>query len=184
VARLAPSEGECHPCPIGECATCSQGVANLSQGWRLNGATDAMVHMQLAARTGNTPLLVFLCPQGGRKVKSCPALPVGLLRVARNASDVVTCRGNHTGTLCAVCLPGFNRKGSSDSRCVPCDATTQLGISPQAFSALVASLCLCGFGVLYPRCLITVCSHMTAMRMSDRTQLSNIDAANTVRQVG
>ena len=108
----------CVSCPV-ECASCADGIANLSVGWRLNGTSEEQMQRLLrGSTTGLQPQFAYQCPSAGYETVTCPPM---LLSTATNASSVA-CREHHTGPLCALCEPSFSRR-SSDGACAPCDDT-------------------------------------------------------------
>jgi hypothetical protein len=152
---------DCRPCPD-ECATCAHGVATLRAGWRLNAPTVAALRSQLGGagtvHGGARVQLAFLCPYAsshamgpGDTGPDCPSLELRAPTTA-NSSDrnsILACRDNHTGVLCALCRPGFSRKGSSDNRCVACADGKPLGMPPNLFAGLCAALLAALFAMIW-----------------------------------
>ncbi len=136
IKRQQQNGEECRRCPA-ECAICANGVATLLDGWRLTGESDEAILAQIAGANATTLQLAFLCPYGGA---NCPSLRLDH-RLNHTSTDV-SCATNHKGILCAECKEGYSRKGSSDNRCITCDASEVAGMSVVAFRIILVVLLL------------------------------------------
>eukprot|EP01044_Picomonas_judraskeda_P016063 COSAG03_NODE_2794_length_2450_cov_5.658869_2_plen_407_part_00 len=87
----------------------------MREGWRLN-ATAPPALQSLLVHAAGEPQFVFSCPYSA---SDCPEIPLSSSR----AVEVSSCPGNHTGPLCAACVEGYSRRGSSDNVCVLCDVS-------------------------------------------------------------
>ena len=137
----------CLKCPE-ECASCSGGVANLSEGWRLNG-TDLSEIGALLRDAAFRPQFAYRCPSAAYENVTCPPM---LLDATFNSTSDAHCRWNHTGALCAVCEQGFSRR-NSDGSCKQCnDASVfrdHFGLSRNQFAVLVLGAALLLGGSVY-----------------------------------
>jgi hypothetical protein len=125
---------ECRRCPA-ECALCANGVATLREGWRLTGESDEAVLEQIASADAKTLQLAFLCPYGGA---NCPSIRLDHRGNHTSALfDSVSCGSFHKGVLCAECMEGYSRKGSSDNRCITCSASDVAGMSAATFRVVL-----------------------------------------------
>jgi hypothetical protein len=85
------------------------------EGWRLNATTPPALQ-SLLVHAAREPQFVFSCPYSA---SDCPEIPLSSSRTV----EVSSCPGNHTGPLCAACVEGYSRRGSSDNACVQCDVS-------------------------------------------------------------
>ena len=87
----------------------------MREGWRLNATTPPALQSLLVHAAGE-PQFVFSCPYSA---SDCPEIPLS----SSSAVEVSSCPGHHTGPLCAACVEGYSRRGSSDNVCVLCDVS-------------------------------------------------------------
>jgi hypothetical protein len=106
----------CADCPS-ECATCSNGRAELQSGWRLSGQTVEELELQLAKARDGHALVAFRCPSATLKRSACPATLLSPPASTLPTNESITCASNHTGRLCAVCAKGFYSKDDSCRLC-------------------------------------------------------------------
>eukprot|EP01044_Picomonas_judraskeda_P002936 COSAG03_NODE_226_length_10318_cov_14.007925_2_plen_1266_part_00 len=141
------SDSVCLKCPE-ECASCSDGVANLSEGWRLNG-TDLSEIGALLRDAAFRPQFAYRCPSAAYNDATCPPM---LLDARFNPTSDARCRWNHTGALCAVCDQGFSRR-KSDGSCKRCSDSSvfqdHFGLSRKQFAAVVLAAALLLGGSIY-----------------------------------
>ena len=116
MAAEGPPGARCAPCPTGGCASCENGIATISEGWRLNSTTPAELQEAIQQTGGGRAQFVFSCPYSA---SDCRPL------VLSGAGNNLQCPNNHTGPLCASCATGFSRRGSSDNRCEVCQDTSK-----------------------------------------------------------
>jgi hypothetical protein len=145
VDQMSDSPGKCRPCPT-QCATCNQGTVTLLAGWRLNASTPEGIQKLVVNGAGGKRQIVLRCPSGGFESSACPRLDLSPL-----SPQSSVCLKNHTGILCAVCVPGFSL--THGNLCVPCDANgiikAHFGLSIGWFVALLTFLAACIVTVCY-----------------------------------
>ena len=156
--------GACVPCPS-ECVRCEDGIATLREGWRLNATTAGALRSQLLSATDGKAQLAFSCPYGNA---DCPEITLGAPSTA-----ALECPGHHSGALCASCMDGFSRRGSSDNACSRCADVSayieaEYGLRPGWFAAvLCAAALLLGGSVylLWPRLKLLKAETKTNLRI-------------------
>ena len=102
----------CAPCPD-ECTRCKNGVATVLKGWRLNSTTAPALVAQLARGKGGRLQQIYSCPKHDTVCRE-----IALSGTVDESN--ISCEHHHTGPLCATCVPGFSRRGSSDNACEEC----------------------------------------------------------------
>ena len=124
----------CAPCQT-LCSTCTDGVATLKDGWRLNSENvqnikDQILQANRHKRDNEGPVLVaFRCPPSsqlitsGKQDEACPALTLDPAAfegaVDSQWTESSACRAHHKGRLCAVCESGYT-VDTSNHECVAC----------------------------------------------------------------
>eukprot|EP01043_Picozoa_sp_COSAG02_P012215 COSAG02_NODE_469_length_21727_cov_64.506334_1_plen_908_part_00 len=142
IATLKPDHSVCLKCPD-QCASCAGGVANLSEGWRLNGTSLSQIRGLLRGAAFR-PQFAYQCPSAAYENVTCPPM---LLDATFNSTSDAHCLSHHTGPLCAICEQGYSRR-NSDGSCKRCsDASVfqdHFGLSRNQFavSVLAAALLL------------------------------------------
>eukprot|EP01043_Picozoa_sp_COSAG02_P004993 COSAG02_NODE_133_length_34692_cov_83.845229_6_plen_931_part_00 len=137
----------CLKCPD-ECASCAGGVANLSEGWRLN-STDLSQIGNLLRDAAFRPQFAFQCPSAAYEDVTCPPM---LLNTTFKFTGDAHCRSHHTGPLCAMCEQGYSRR-NSDGSCKQCSDESlfqeHFGLSRNLFVLLILAAVLIFGGSIY-----------------------------------
>ena len=145
---IPDSSKVCASCPT-LCSTCTDGVATLNDGWRLNGDNVQDLKDQILvsnceeedhAKCSHKPVVVaFRCPASSQRVtagvamyknnltetEGCPPLTLDPVAFEGDAESRwmknSACRGNRRGRLCAKCESGYTMD-TSNHECVECPA--------------------------------------------------------------
>ena len=147
-------------CP--ECTRCENGVVTVLEGWRL---TSSQLNFSTSsqAQRGGQPQWIFSCPY---EDTDCPEIKLSATPVSS-----LSCPGNHNGPLCATCIEGYSRRGSSSNTCEQCH---DIGLYIQEKFDITAVELIVSIAIFAAVLLLAACAipaHVTSSLVENQTNL-------------